>query len=529
MILDTIAAGWERMMFANMTMKSFFVLVYKYLTLLDVICPTYSSTDIFIAIHSGRSKHWMALYLACFIKGVNFIVLSPYIERSELFHTINFTSVNYLFTEQHLISFSKYDMQYIPFLRGAYDLESIEPISIRRSVYNNNIAHVALPALNEDLFDKNFILNMKAIYGNTGAQSHIINLTSGVSHVNYKYVVSSSNSIKKTVEGAISTRLLPFKDTDVVYSEVEFAHSHIVSVLIPFIKGCMFSETIEHCNIIIESTESFERKWYNEAEYILEHKFLYNLFRVRLFTNLINNIIGRKFRKFYASFADEIIIYNGTIQERALKMAKKYLPIHVTYGSQESNQLIACNNFSTPEYRKPGSIGRHLGTIKMRDDGELRFISDGIFTNLLGDVSHTRYLRDNTLPSIRLEDEGKIDKNGNVFLIGRMSFISSDKGYTVNLDLIERHIRSLPYIEECVLVPWGDVINNLQLVVQVNQRLVEAHKLSWDEITEILTRFYKALDSAIPKKIRLANVVILYEPFVKSFDGKIKTWIYRLD
>ena len=82
---------------------------------------------------------------------------------------------------------------------------------------------------------------MKTTYGNTGTQSYIINLTSGVSHANYKYVVSSSNSIKKTVEGAISTRLLPFKDTDIVYSEVEFAHSHIVSVLIPFIKGCMFN------------------------------------------------------------------------------------------------------------------------------------------------------------------------------------------------------------------------------------------------------------------------------------------------
>ena len=233
-----------------------------------------------------------------------------------------------------------------------------------------------------------------------------------------------------------------------------------------------------------------------------------------------------KIKAYYAGIK-HVIVYNGSIQERALSVARKHLSLYVTYGSQESNQLMACNDFSKPDYYKQGSIGRILGAFNVSKHGELQFMSDGVFLYYLGDDPHTKYIRkEGYKPIIKTGDQGYL-YNGKFFIKGRMSSIYKLGEKEVNLDEMERAIRSLPYIEECVLVPWEK--DSINLLVRVNQRLVEAHKLGWLKITNILDNFYKTLNMSLDGYIILADVSISPEPMVKSFDGKIKTSLYRLN
>ena len=513
LILNIILHNWDKYIFPGIKMKSFFVDIYKFLTMLDVICLDDSYS---IAIHSSRSRQWIALYLACYIKGVDFVVLSPNLERDTLFNTLNHIATHYLFIEQRLVSFNRTDMFRIPFLKGAYDIDTIKPISLRSDVYNDNISHLSLNTLDDTFIDENIVLRLLEKYSRLDQESCVLNMTSGVSHTDTKLTLSSDRSILETVTKGFN--VLPYHVLHTVYSEVEFAHSHIITVLIPFVKGCAFSETAEGADVIIESTETFEQKWYEEVESIFEAKFFYWLFKKRIFKGLFSKVAGRLIRKFYANF-EHVIIYNGSVQERALNIAKRYLPLHVTYGSQETNQLMACNDFSAPAYRRPGDIGRPIGVITINKHGELRYESEGVFELYLGDEPHTRYIRDVHRSRVLSGDNARIQE-GSIILKGRMASVHKYNDRTVNLDELERHFRSHPYIEECVLIPWKN--NGVHLLVRVNQRLVEAHKMGVLEVTHILEKFYNAFKNDFEKHVVLANVSVSHEPFPKSFDGKIR-------
>jgi acyl-CoA synthetase (AMP-forming)/AMP-acid ligase II len=499
-------------------MKSFFIDIYKFLILLDVICLNDSYS---IAIHARRSKQWIALYLACFIKGVDFVILSPFLKKEELFTTLNFISTSYLFTEQHLNGFNRTDMYKIPFLKGSYDIDTITPIALKRSVYNTNIPYLSLDTINGDFIDENIVLALQERYQILGQESYVMNMTSGVSHFETKITLSSARSIEATVQAG--RNIMPYNELNKVYSEVEFAHSHIVTVLIPFIKGCCFVSDADNANVIIESTETFEQKWREEVEHIFEIKFLYWFFKQHIFQGLFNIIAGRMIKSFYDNM-EHIIVYNGSIQERALRIAGKYLPLYVTYGSQETNQLMACN-FSGFAYSKLGSVGRTIGKLTLNKHNELKFESEGVFTLYLGDNAHTKYIKDN-FNKVRTGDQGE-QINGFIALKGRMSSVYEYDGNSINLDEVERHLRSLPYIEECILVPWED--KGVNLLVTVNQRLIEAHKMGVLETTALLDKFYKTLSNVMKNHIVVADVAISHEPYVKSFDGKIKTKLYRPD
>ena len=524
LIIKVILDNWDRYVFPGLTMKAFFVDIYKYLILLDIMCLDDSHS---IVIHARRSKQWVALYLACFIKGVDFVVLSPNLERKKLFSTLNFISVSYLFTEQVLVGFIGRDMPYIPFLKGAYDIHTLKPISLRRGVYNNNLSHMSLDTVSEDLLNPLVVINIQNKYDEKDMESSVINMTSGRSHFDTKLPVSTANSIRHTVLDA--KNVMPYNETHRVYSEVEFAHSHIITVLTPFIKGCAFVSEADDADVIIESTETFEQKWYEAVDSMFEHKIIFWFFKQRIFKHLFNRIAGRRIKDFYFG-VQHIIVYNGTIQERALNISKKHLPLCVTYGSQESNQLMACNNFSAPVFCKPGSVGRSIGKLTLNKHSELKFESEGVFDYYLGDDAHTRYIKDETphsvysTPIIRTGDQGEIVE-GAITLKGRITSVYERGDKKINLDEVERHIRSLLYIEECVLVPWTD--ETVNLVVTVNQRLVEAHKLGWLETTRLLDKFYKTLSDSLEEYLVLADVTISPEMLYKSFDGKIRTKYYR--
>ena len=526
LILKVILHHWDRYIFPGVTMKNFFVDIYKFLILLDVICLDDSYC---IAIHARRSQQWIALYLACFIKGVDFIVLSPFLKKETLFRTLNFVTVSYLFTEQNMSTFNRRDMYKVPFLKGAYDIDTIKPIALKKGVYNHNIPYLSLDTIEATFIDHKVLLRMQEKYQKLDQESCVMNMTSGVSYPETKITMSSARSIEATVQAG--RNIIPYHEMHRVYSEVEFAHSHIVTVLIPFIKGCSFVSDADDANVIIESTESFEQKWYEEVEHIFESRFWYWFFKKRIFQSLFNIVAGRMIRLFYRD-VEYIIVYNGSIQERALNIARKYLPLYVTYGSQETNQLMACN-FSGFAYCGPGSVGRTIGELTLNKHNELKFSSNTIFTGYLGDKAHTRYIRDDEethldwiKPSILTGDHGEQLK-GYIKLKGRMSSICYYNNEVVNLDEIERHIRSLPYIEECILVPWDEM--GVNLLITVNQRLVEAHKMGVLETEHLLDKFYKTLSEEFEKYIPLGKVAISHEPFKKSFDGKIRAKLYRPD
>jgi len=516
LILNIIESNWDRQIFVGTPMSTFFIDIYRYLILLNTV---YVDDTHLIAIHGRRSRNWIALYLACWIANVNFIILSPSLERVKLLSILQFVNASYLFTQPYLINFCHNDMKNVPFLKGAYDMDNVEQISLRQSVYNQNLTLNLVNRLDPSLVTKRLLKEIKKMFGPSKTHD-VMNLTPGITHHVNKIVVSTSESILSTVLNGIET--LPFTSQHSIYSKVEFADSHVLSILIPFIKGCTFGEIRDEANVIIESRETFERMWYDTVDSILESKIIYWFFKKRAFSKLFEKYASESIKRHYGNM-EYVIVHNGDIHERCLTTAKKALPLIVTYGSQETNQLVAVNDFSTPAYNVPGSVGRLFGTPHVTKKGELLLMSKGVFKKYLSDEAHTNYILGPD-GSIRTSDHFTW-KDDLLTYNGRMDAVYEKNGNIVHLDKIERHIRSLPCIEECVLLPWEDGLVHLN--VKVNLRFVEAHKQGWNETTRILNSFYDSLRASFTNSMILGKAVISPVPLKKAFNGKVRTYLYR--
>jgi delta-aminolevulinic acid dehydratase/porphobilinogen synthase len=267
--------------------------------------------------------------------------------------------------------------------------------------------------------------------------------------------------------------------------------------------------------------------WYEEVDSILENKIYHWIFRKRIFSGLFNHIAGKRLKRRYHGF-NHIIIYNGMVHERCMNVAKKVLPLYVTYGSQEMNQIIACNDFSTEAFMESGAIGNFIGNMWVSNKGELRVQSDTLFDHYIGDIGHTEYIRKDRIignEQIRTTDRAVQNmKSGAFIVLGRLKSAITMVDKEIQLDII----RGFPYVEECVLIPWDD-ISELKLLASPNQRLIEAHGLTVVSAERILNKFINEIREKLPECVNLVDASFAHTDFERTFDGKIKFSLYRPD
>jgi long-subunit acyl-CoA synthetase (AMP-forming) len=191
------------------------------------------------------------------------------------------------------------------------------------------------------------------------------------------------------------------------------------------------------------------------------------------------------------------------------------------------NQIIACNDFSTPAYMVPGSIGRFLGKMWISDKGELNVDSNTVFNHYVNDANHTNFVREDG--HLRTRDSAIQDESGTFVVLGRMVAKLKVDDKEIQLDQIERIVRGLPYVEECVIVmvkeAWDD--NNLRLLASPNQRYIESHGLSLVRADKILYKFVEEMKNKLPGCNKLVDACFSQQVFERSFDGKIKSRLYR--
>lgn len=512
-ILQTVKEGWYLSVFEHTTMKEFFKRILTVYNILDLFELDQGTA---IALYGKRSYNWIAIYLACLLKGVRLVILHPNVNKLEAVHIMLLTNTNHIFIDEDLMS---EELGRNLFLQSLLSIDSLQVVYEKTNKSNFKVlAEIIVSS------EQNQNIELKTIddlFEDEKSNGSVITATSGTEFGFPKWVESNMESITDLIIKSANTGL--YTSLDKVYSNVEFAESHYLSVLLPFVNGCILVGSKDDAEVIFEDTNSIEDMWKKNVNYLYGKPILSFVFSISWMKWFFKKVAVRKIKNYYGKKLEKLIIYNNVINEEILSILVGKLPIYTTYGSQETNQLVAVNDFSTKEKRLPNAVGTALpGMTFTTFEDQLEISGSTFFTRYVGDDNYTREVRfrDNYVTS----DIGFIDSNNILFVYGRKSAIHLNEfKLPTQLDRLERIIKSIPYIQDVIFLSRG---TKLILLVYPDQNFAETKGLGLLHLEELMKVYLKEININLDEPAYISKLVIVTDPLIKTHDGKICRYFY---
>lgn len=207
--------------------------------------------------------------------------------------------------------------------------------------------------------------------------------------------------------------------------------------------------------------------------------------------------------------------------KQTLKMQFPNVRLYNFYGSTESGRSCVLNFNSADD--KKFCIGKPTKNAKfiVTDLDRNPIISSAENTGILacaGTMNMKGYLNQPELTESIFEngyiftsDEGYIDENGFVYVIGRIDDVINYKGIKIAPSEIEEIAGSYPGIEDCACVPIADVAAGQipKLFIQVNNDMFER-----DRFVEYLKKHID--QNKMPKELEIIDEI------PRTYNGKIR-------
>ena len=213
----------------------------------------------------------------------------------------------------------------------------------------------------------------------------------------------------------------------------------------------------------------------------------------------------------------------------SLLVYKLQLPFITGYGLTELAPIVSYGKLG--KYI-PKSCGEYLPEImETRIDspdpeniaGELYVKGDVVFKGYYKNPEATaQVLQDGWF---RTGDIGTIDKNRNVFLLGRSkNMILADNGQNVYPEEIEVILNELPYVAESIVLQRESHI--IALIVP-NMDALDKAGIGADALDAIMKQNIVFLNSKLPAYSTVNGYELRFEPFSKTPKGSIRRFMYK--
>lgn len=195
---------------------------------------------------------------------------------------------------------------------------------------------------------------------------------------------------------------------------------------------------------------------------------------------------------------------------------KHRITLYEGYGTTETSPVISVN---TPEYNRPGSVGKVLPNVQVRienfETGEECAVGEVGRILVKGDLVMKGYLDDFEETSMRIRydwydtgDMGFLDAEGFLWHAGRLKRFVKIGGEMISLVKVEDVLeRLLPENVSCSVVDVPDAVKGARIVAVVTQKIDES---------EILRKMAEQLPN-----IALPRQFIVMEELPKMGSGKI--------
>ena len=213
----------------------------------------------------------------------------------------------------------------------------------------------------------------------------------------------------------------------------------------------------------------------------------------------------------------------------SLLVYKLQLPFITGYGLTELAPIVSYGKLG--KYI-PKSCGEYLPEImEIKIDspdsehiaGELLIKGDQVFKGYYKNPEATaQVLQDGWF---RTGDMGTIDKNRNVFLLGRSkNMILADNGQNVYPEEIEVILNEMPYVAESIVLQRE---NHIIALIVPNMDLLDKSGIGADALDALMKQNITNLNAKLPAYSVVNGFELRFEPFSKTPKGSIRRFMYK--
>lgn len=213
----------------------------------------------------------------------------------------------------------------------------------------------------------------------------------------------------------------------------------------------------------------------------------------------------------------------------SLLVHKLKVPFITGYGLTELAPIVSYGKVG--KY-VPKSCGEYLPEVMdIRIDspdpeniaGELFIKGDVVFVGYYKNPEATaEVLKDGWF---RTGDIGTIDKNNNVFLLGRSkNMILAENGQNVYPEEIEVILNELPYVAESIVLQRG---HRIVALIVPNMDALDKAGIGADGLDAVMKQNITYLNSKLPAYSVVNDFELRFEPFSKTPKGSIRRFMYK--
>ena len=214
----------------------------------------------------------------------------------------------------------------------------------------------------------------------------------------------------------------------------------------------------------------------------------------------------------------------------ALLVYKLKVPFITGYGLTELAPIVSYGKVG--KYI-PKSCGEYLPEImEIRIDspdpqniaGELSVKGDVVFKGYYKNPEATAaVLKDGWF---RTGDIGTVDKNGNIFLLGRSkNMILTENGQNVYPEEIEVVLNELPYVAESIVLQRES--HRIVALIVPNMDALDRAGIGADALDAVMKQNMVYLNSKLPAYSAVNDFDLRFEPFSKTPKGSIRRFMYK--
>ena len=519
-VLYAIKNLWFLPFLDNLKMRDVFKRIYVLFNTFEIFEIEKGDT---IGLYGNNSFNWIIIYLTALIKGISIVIIHPNLKPLEVAHISLLKGINFLFIDKELLN---EDLSKNIFLNTIIMIDPLEVVFERNNKhYYKNILSSLVEAEDSLRFSEKELYDFIEKNEKGFNTSTITTATSGTENGLPKWVEVFINNVKSMV--TMAREHLPFEELDKVYVNIPFAESHFLSVLLPTIKRCNFVGDPRNANVFIENTNTFENTWREIVDDIYTIPIISFLLTFPSMKWLFKRLAIYKMKKHYGKNIKSIIIYNSTVNEEIMSTLVGSLPIYTTYGSQETIQLVAINDYKTSERRKPFCVGRLLShdIVCSTVEDVLELNSPALFNKYVGDKFYTREVKFND--NYVTGDIGFLRQDTRLlYIYGRQSAILENEfKLPIQADKIERILKAIPYIKELII--YSDREDHmLNLLVYPNTNFVEAKGIGLVALKSLLLKYLDRINKILENNVQIKNIFISDYPLQKTTDDKICRYYY---
>lgn len=371
----------------------------------------------------------------------------------------------------------------------------------------------------------------------------IINYTSGTTSVP-KGVMLRYECLSATMD--FSVHELPVKEGSKIVSMLPMGHIYglVFEFIYPLFNGamvCYFGKTPSP-TLLLKAMKQIKpflvvtvplvmEKIYKASIAPVISKFPMNvLLRIPIIGKVIYRKIGKKLEAAFGGRVLYFIMGGAALNPEVEKVFRKIgIPYMVGYGMTEASPLLG---WVKPSEYVPGSCGRAVSCAEVRIDsgnpskvaGEIQAkganICSGYYKN--EEANAVAFTEDGFF---RTGDLGIIDKNGNIFIRGRLkNMILSSSGQNIYPEEVEAVVNSQPYVVESVVV---DRSSKLVALVYLDEAGIKRDALPGEAVAALPETICENSNRHLPPYSKISKVELVPTPFEKTLKMSIKRFLYK--